>query len=264
MFKGRLFILISFFICRQIAAQDTLPNFSVQDLGNNKVRISWVNPFPNCTQLNVQRSFDSSRYFRTIFLAQSPELPQNGFIDTKAFGMRMYYRIFYVVNGSTYAFTVAKKPALGFENKSILPQQVSAKGITIKVNNRPYLTLSFEDYQKFRDSIINKTKDSLFTVNAEEVILKPFSVKEIWKPSIHVYTTRDGYVNISLPSAKEKKYHIIIFDEEGNEMFQLKNIKDSFLTLDKGNFIRAGWFHFELYEAENMVERNKFYLPKDF
>jgi hypothetical protein len=33
----------------KILAQDTLPNFTVRDLGNGKAQISWVNPFEKCS-----------------------------------------------------------------------------------------------------------------------------------------------------------------------------------------------------------------------
>src|ERR1700741_3997028 len=111
-----VFPLLTYF---NLFSQHTWPRFSVQDLGNNRIRISWVNPFPFLTQLNIQRSFDSGNYFRTIFLAQSPELPQNGFIDNNAPGNRYYYRIFYA-NGAEYSFTASKRAGAGFENKRIV------------------------------------------------------------------------------------------------------------------------------------------------
>jgi len=36
------------------------------------------------------------------------------------------------------------------------------------------------------------------------------------------------------------------------------------LTLDKSNFIHAGWFKFELYEDGQLKEKNKLLIPKDF
>ena len=40
--------------------------------------------------------------------------------------------------------------------------------------------------------------------------------------------------------------------------------KETALTLDKTNFYHAGWFTFELYNDEKLVEKHKFYLAKDF
>ena len=82
-----------------VKAQKQLPDFSAEDLGKNKIRISWVNPFnEGCIQLNVQFSFDSVKNFRTIFATESPQLPQNGFIYTTPYTGKFYYRIFYILD----------------------------------------------------------------------------------------------------------------------------------------------------------------------
>jgi hypothetical protein len=47
-------------------------------------------------------------------------------------------------------------------------------------------------------------------------------------------------------------------------LFELKNINEPALTLDKTNFLHSGWFKFELYNDEKLVEKNKFYLAKEF
>ena len=50
-------------------AQKPLPDFSAVDLGKNKVQISWANPFDEgLIQLNVQVSYDSAKFYKTIFL----------------------------------------------------------------------------------------------------------------------------------------------------------------------------------------------------
>lgn len=83
-------------------------------------------------------------------------------------------------------------------------------------------------------------------------------------PSFYVYTNKNGYLQVNLPYADQKKYHLKFFEENGNFLFELKNIKDKALTLDKSNFLHAGWFNFELYENEKVVEKHKFYIAKDF
>ena len=261
--KKILTIGILFITSPSLFSQDTLPKFTVKDLGNNRVRISWVNPFPYLTQLNIQRSYDSLNFFRTIFLAQSPELPQNGFVDNNAPGSKYYYRIFYA-NGATYNFTLSKRPGGGFENRRIETPPPYGRGISIKVKDTVYLRLSFDDYQVFRDSIITKTRDSLFTLGPDEVLLKPYISRDLWSQSAFVYINRNGYLNIQLPRAKERHYKVIIYDSDGSELFQIKSIKEPLLTLDKANFMHAGWFYFELYEDDKLKEKNKFYLQRDF
>jgi hypothetical protein len=261
----RIFLLlITIIFTNNIFSQDTLPNFSVQNIGSNKIRISWVNPHPNATQMNVQRSFDSTKNFRTVFAAQSPELPQNGFVDTKAPWNRMYYRVFYALEDGSYFFTTAKRPGEGYADQVSVTRPAGLTTVTIKVKDTVYLKLAFEDFVKFRDSIIAKTKDSLFTLSAAEVALKPYQSKDLWRPSYYVYTNKDGYINVNLPLVKDRKYRLTIFDEDGSEIFEIKHIKDSPVILDKANFYHAGWFFFELYEDDKLKEKNKFYLQRDF
>ncbi|MFL9484246.1 hypothetical protein ACI6Q2_15805 [Chitinophagaceae bacterium LWZ2-11] len=252
-------------------AQDTLPNFSVRDIGKNKIQISWFNPFEqNCIQLAVQRSFDSSRFFKTIYSAQSPELPQNGFLDNKMpQNIKVYYRIFYVMADGKYFFTASK--SLGGYTSTVLPSIVeipenSKEMINIYINNMHnlYVQLDYPGYRNFRDSIIRETKDSLQVLTSTAVLLKPFIGKLAWRPSRFVFTNTNGYVSIVLPAVKQHKYKLIFYDDDGSILFEIKQIKESPLTLDKTNFIHSGWFSFELFEDDKVKERNKFFLGKEF
>ena len=65
-------------------AQDTLPKFSVKNVGSNRIIVGWINTFENAKQISIQRSFDSTKGFKTILTVADPTLPQNGFMDTKA------------------------------------------------------------------------------------------------------------------------------------------------------------------------------------
>jgi hypothetical protein len=246
-------------------AQDTLPNFTLRDLGKNRIQVSWKNPFETAVQINVQRSYDSLKAFQTIFAPQSPGLPQNGFVDTKARqGVKVYYRIFFVLAGGAYFFSPTKSPATGV----LLPQaDVNPDGstlITIKLRETVIGQLTYDQYKLFRDSIVYKTRDTIYANSATEVVIRPFIAKEIWKPSQYIFTNRDGYVTIKLPAIQARHYRVVFFDDRGNKLFEIVRVKESELVLDKVNFVHAGWFHFELYEDERLKERNKFYLSRDF
>lgn len=204
-------------------AQDTLPRFSVKNIGNNKYIIGWVNTFPITKQISIQRSHDSLKNFTTILSVADPSAVQNGFVDTKAPNDHMFYRLFINLDKGQFIFTEAKKPLFD----------------TTKGNN----------------NLINQhIKD-----NTNGLEKQPDFI-----PSYYVYTNKDGFVFINLPDAGMKKYHIKFFEDNGSFLFELRHIKESGLTLDKSNFIHAGWFHFELYNDEKLVERNKFYLAKEF
>ena len=61
----------------------------------------------------------------------------------------------------------------------------------------------------------------------------------------------------------KKKYSIKFFERDGTLLFEIKKITESYLTLDKVNFIHSGLFSFEIYADGLLVEKHKFYIPKD-
>jgi len=225
-----IFLHILLLSATAIFAQDTLPNFSARHIGNNRVIIGWVNPFTNISQISIQRSFDSLKNFKTILTVADPKAVQNGFADTKAVNDHMFYRIFYVIEGGNFFFTEAKRPV----------QDTAAKSIAPPIP-------------------VDKKIDTLTKKSETPVVKKP-----VFTPSFYVYTNKQGYVFINLPDAEYKKYNIKFFEEDNTFLFDIKGIKDRALTLDKANFYRAGWYFFELYDDEKLVERHKFYLSKDF
>ena len=215
---------VACFASTTLYAQDTLPRFSVTNMGANRVVIGWVNAFGPLRQISIQRSHDSLKNYKTILSVADPNAVQNGFADTKAPNDHMFYRIFYVLGTGEYFFSAAKKPAF-FTGQSA----------------------SIED--KFSDDAPVK-KDSTLIKNPG------------FTPSFYVYTNNTGDVFINLPDADKKAYNLKFFDENNAFLFDIKNIKETGLTLDKANFYNAGWFWFELYNDEKLVERHKFYVAR--
>ncbi len=261
--------IMFFLVLSGVFAQDTLPGFSLVSVGEYKVRISWTNPFAQkVTQINVQRSFDSLRNFKTIFSPASPGLPQNGYVDDEAYGRPLFYRIFYVLEGGDYFFTASAQPH-GSAYDEVVEHQptdnvTAEKEISVYFRDSLLAKLPYSAYMQFRDSIALKTKDTLFAQGPDKVVLKPFLLREIWKASAYVHTNKRGYLDIVLPDAGRKKYRLKIVDESDDLLFDIQHISEPFLTLDKANFMRAGWYFFELYEDGRLKEKNKFYLWKDF
>ena len=208
--------------------QDTLPKFSVINPGNNRIIIGWVNNYGLVKQISIQRSFDSLSNYKTILSVADPNSRQNGYADAKAPNSQMFYRLFVVMGQGQYFFTEAKKPFL------------DTASIT-------------------RTSMIEKSKNKISVNNNPGAAKKPDFI-----PSFYVYTNKEGYVFINLPDAHKKKYHIRFYEEDGSFLFEIKSIKEPALTLDKINFIHAGWFGFELFNDETLVEKNKFYLSREF
>jgi len=275
-------------------SQDTLPKFSARLLNKNMVQISWNNNFKNLVQLTVQRSLDSITHFRSIFSSESPQLPQNGFIDKKnPIGVKVYYRILYVFEGGAYFFTKSKQPSI-FNAETLIrtsPELISKK-ISAEISTpiiqpikitpeaikieKPLIII----YKKTRDSIVNKieasqlkkfkdsvaknSKDTLqINLVANEIIIKPFVPIIVWKASIYLFTNEKDFIQLLLPLAKKIKYKILFFDEFGKSIFQIEQVKESDLIIDKSNFRKAGWIFFELYENDKLKEKNKFFLKID-
>ncbi|MFW2476683.1 MAG: hypothetical protein ACN4EP_07195 [Sediminibacterium sp.] len=78
-----------------------------------------------------------------------------------------------------------------------------------------------------------------------------------------MYTNNNGYLNISLPAQDFQAYHIVFFDQQGKELFRIQKMKEAELILDKANFKKSGWYEFELFKQNVLVEKNKFFLQKD-
>ncbi|HLG38311.1 MAG TPA: hypothetical protein VI461_01545, partial [Chitinophagaceae bacterium] len=101
--------LTSFFLisCIFIQAQDTLPKFSVRNIGGNRIIIDWINKFEAVKQISIQRSFDSTKNYKTILTVADPSNPQNGYADMKASGDRMFYRLYILLDKGVYLFSDA-------------------------------------------------------------------------------------------------------------------------------------------------------------
>ncbi|MDQ6610547.1 MAG: hypothetical protein M3Y85_12080 [Bacteroidota bacterium] len=212
-----------------LQAQDTLPKYSVKNLGadpsgNPRIIISWVNQYDSLNQISIQTSHDSLKNYRTIISLTDPNARMNGFADTKAVNDHMFYRLFIVRSNGQYFFSGIKKPVID-----------TAKAVPI-------------------------LKEPPVVKKPENAIAK----KPDFVPSFYVYTNKDGYTFINLPDAEKQKYRVKFFEEDGSFLFEIKSIQQPALTIDKTNFVHAGWFLFELYNEDKLLEKNKFYLAKEF
>jgi len=105
------------------------------------------------------------------------------------------------------------------------------------------------------------TMKAVIAVTPKEVEQAP--VQTWFVPSKYVYTGKENNVIISLPDADKKKYSIKFFEDDGTQLFELKRVSEPYLILDKVNFIHTGLFDFELYSDGVIIERHKFFIPKD-
>ncbi|MEO6329672.1 MAG: hypothetical protein ABIO55_12100 [Ginsengibacter sp.] len=196
-------------------AQDTLPRLTVTNISNH-ILISWVNPYTYLTTINIQRSFDSLKNFKTIGTVLNVKNKINGYADTRPPSVKMFYRVFISFEGGSYIFTKSYKPFI--DTLKVLP-----------------------DIEKLTQNIVI-----------------PWFV-----PSTRVYTGKDNNVIISLPEAHEKKYSLKFYDENGSPAFEINKITETYLTLEKVNFLHSGIFNFQLFEDGILLERDKIYIPKE-
>ena len=225
--------------------QDTLPKFSVKNVGNNRIVVSWTNTFKTIRQISIQRSYDSLNNFKTILTVPDPTTLQNGYVDTKAPNDHMFYRIYLMLEKGIYMFSDVKRPAYDTLIKTAAVDYSLKKGISI---NGGIDKIGGPDSLPAIPNmgISNGNKPNVFT------------------PSLHVYTYKDGYVRINLPDDEDKKYNIKFFEENDSFLFELKDIKERTFKIDKTNFYHAGWFKFELFENGKLIEKHKFFLQKEF
>ncbi|HSC52122.1 MAG TPA: hypothetical protein VLC98_00760 [Phnomibacter sp.] len=291
--KRILFVLLAFFflhISSDLMAQDTLPRFTVDDKGNGRIVVSWSNPYPGLVQLAVQRSYDSLKKFTSVYSSTSPELPVNGFSDKVVPGLKVYYRIFYVMKGGAYYFTNTKSSqggryvggqAVTIDSKRDQLDEEMIKKLSgkktdstgniapnkqffIKIKDSLYTVLQAQQFLKFRDSILYQTKDTLFQLTEDTVLLGVYVQPFMQRTSEYVYTDRDGYIVIKLPEAGKKRFDIVFLEEDETPVLELQAVKEPLLILDKTNFYHGGWYKFELRENGKVKERNKIFLAKDF
>ena len=109
MYKIFFSLLLLISIQKFSFAQDTLPKVTVTQLGR-KVLVSWVNPFTYVTNINLQRSPDSLKNFRTVGSVLNVKAAVNGLADTKEFFTPQYYRLFISFEGGNYIFTDSHRP----------------------------------------------------------------------------------------------------------------------------------------------------------
>lgn len=233
-----LLLLAMFSLYCKLAAQDTLPKFSVKNAGNNRIIISWKNNYQVVKQISIQRSFDSLKNYKTILTVPDPKNKQNGYVDTKGASDNMFYRLFIMLDGSMYIFSSAQRPTI--DSSQMTEGKKVADPFSLEVNKPA----------KDIDSVMKGNGDS--------------KRQNVFVPSIYVYTARDGNIHLNLPDVSTKKYSVKFYDENDNFLFEIKSVKDESLIIDKSNFYHAGWFKFELFDDEKLKEKHKFYIQKDF
>lgn len=243
-------------LAKPALGQANLPDITVKDY-NGKIVVSWKNDnAKTISNISIQRSFDSLKNFTTIGTVLNPQNLENGFADDKAPFNRMYYRLFVSFDGGSYEFSKIHRPQIEISNKEDLPEnyygiryfwQLDPETATGSDSSAIVMVPSIPQI-RVPDSVIIPNKP------APEVITYP---------SKRIYTVRESSLVLYLADAPKRKYHVKFYDDADNLVLELNKLKEEYLILEKYNFMRSGWYYFELYDDTKLVEKNKFYLGKD-
>lgn len=256
----------------ELRAQDTLPRFSVVNR-NGKVILSWVNDFPVIKQLSIQRSSDSLKGFKTILTLPDPSSVTNGFLDNNAPDASSYYKLYILLDNGAYIFSKAQKPqkyippvAATENTKPVQKKEAGSTGAgLVKAAGGDIAgemsaitdesTVKAYSLQSATPASGKKRSDGLKTNDLN--MARP----QTYTPSGFVFTNPDGDITVVLPPGRLGNFKIRFYEENGTTLFQINTIKEHIFTVDKSNFLHAGWFSFELFEDGILKEKNKVRVP---
>ena len=81
--------------------------------------------------------------------------------------------------------------------------------------------------------------------------------------SKYIYTNKDNNLILSLPDADKVNFFLRFYDDKDKLVFVIKKVKEPYLTVEKVNFLHTGWFYYDLYTDDILLEKYKFYIGKD-
>ncbi len=271
------------------SAQDTLPAFTAKEI-NGKTIIGWNNPDKELRQLIIQRSADSLKGYQSIMSMPDPTSFSNGYLAKSTDSIRYFYRIFYVKPNGRYFFTNGKKaikeikqilpppksspPAVGnpplkvivsppiVMPTSISPITETEKEVVQEADNYIEEEVNSKKYERVQLNIpVSKIED---IEKISKFIKKDSLVTEnMFQPSAFIYINPGGNLMLILPNPEKKHFSFFVYKEDGPLVFNMKNIKESKLLIDRSNFMSSGWFNYELYDGQKPKEKSKFFIPPE-
>jgi len=262
--KYGLLILICC-ISATLFAQPALPDFNIMKGPKQHTIISWKNNFgDNLTVLNIQRSTDSVKGFRTVYSVNNLTLTANAYTDNKPAPGADYYRMYYMLKNGSYYFTKAKKIATGFVQDNLLSELANGKTITIE-GEHPR-KLAYDQLNRLKDSVVNLTSDTLYFVNDSTIQYVKYNAvaamanttTDLTPVSKFLYLNADSYIVLKFPERDLSEYSMTIFKQNGTSiLFKIPKFEQSELILSKSSFLRSGWYPYEIYKDGKLQERSR-------
>lgn len=262
----RLYFLLSFcglLFVSSLYGQATLPDFTLKNT-DGKISIFWLNDYKKPVKgISVQRSYDSTKNFFSIASILNPQNSVNGFIDSTPPYNKMYYRLFIGFDTGVYLLTASKRPEVNTViDYSKLIQEISAlyeKNIKLqeeKVRLQKELAATLAAKNKNKAPKTTKTARKAEPTEVSEEIISQL----ITYPSKRIFTDKDNNVVTRLFDVKGNKYVIRFMTEDYKFLFEIKNPPDDYFVIEKVNFRQGGWYQFEIYKNDFLLEENKFHI----
>jgi hypothetical protein len=82
-------------------------------------------------------------------------------------------------------------------------------------------------------------------------------------PARYVRREKNNDLVIEIPDVANGKYKIRFLDEQNVFLFEIRQIRDTFLVVEKYNFLHAGMFRYELYKDNQMIDKSSFIINKE-
>jgi hypothetical protein len=218
-----------------------LPNFSAL-IKTGKIQLDFISGFRDVKFIGVQRSLDSVLNFSTIGLVNNPNDFRNTYNDGKPLPGSNYYRLFIQFNNGRYIYT---KIVLAVNDSTIDGSQ----------------KLQLADVKEAIAAAKAAGVNTESSPNGKDKNAPPREEKIVWHPSNYIYTTADGNINIKLPDATSKKYSVKFFEPDGSFLFEIPEVKEPFLILEKAIFLHSGWFNFEITQDGKAFEKWNLFIP---
>lgn len=246
--------------------QATLPDFTLKNT-DGKISVLWLNNYPKPVKgISVQRSYDSTKNFFSIASILNPQNSVNGFTDSMAPYNKMFYRIFIGFDTGVYVLTPSKRPEVNTViDYSKLIQEINAlyeKNIQLQEEKmRLQKELEIARAAKIKKKAV--TKKVADKKPAEKVVSEEVISQVITYPSKRIFTDRDNNVVTKLFNVKSNKYVIRFLTEDYKLLFEIKNPPEDYFIIEKMNFTHGGWYQFEIYKNDFLLEENKFFISTD-
>jgi len=77
-----------------------------------------------------------------------------------------------------------------------------------------------------------------------------------------VRCSKNGDVRISVPGDAPGRYRVRFYDQENVFLFEVRQIRDPLLIVEKFNFRRAGVFQYEVFRDSVLIEKDRFRINR--